>query len=312
MQTVYTLSLLPLLLTTGSGLITRSALADSYQPNDSQQIAQAIDDIHLLLPDMTAVDGLRLRLSDAHEIIFADGSEYEIDLSGQDGRNASHPKVRGRAGEAGEDGGTLTVYYTDLADLRNIYVDASGGEGGAGLPGSTTYRCPPPHPSWEDENNLLEPSIPDVEINLPPELPPEIQNQINQSSTSVTKDFDPNDIRIRQSPRPGCTPQTSAPGPTGKDGRPGQLRIVNREELVPPETPETSATLAELIEQPVDLSKHLWRERQGAADLLAPGSIIADEYQEYVEQLAVTAQLQWEADSPLSDFETAQATLYLK
>ena len=298
MHTLHKLSLLPLLLAS-NGLIASPALAASHQLKHPQPVAQAFDDIRLLLPSITVIDGSRLQLSGSHETIFADGSEFDLDLSGQDGRDARHPDVSGQAGEPGGDGGTLTVYYTDLAHLQNIYVDASGGKGGAGLPSRTTYHCPPPP---------MELPMPELDMEpIPlPELP-QPEDQIKQSSTSFPNDFDFNVLPHPQTPRSSCTPITSAPGPTGEDGRPGQLRIINREELLPPETPQVSATVAELIEQPVDLSKHLWRERQGAADLLAPGSIVADEYQEYVEQLEVTAQLQWEAS-----LEASQATLYLQ
>ncbi|MBE9160349.1 hypothetical protein IQ265_26530 [Nodosilinea sp. LEGE 06152] len=155
--------------------------------------------------------------------------------------------------------------------------------------------------------------MPELDIeNLPlPELP-QPQDQIKQLSTALTKDFDLNDFSNPQTPHDGCTPIVGVPGPMGEDGRPGQLRIINREQPLPPETPQVRATVVELMERPVDLSKHLWRERQGAADLLAPGSIVADNYQEYVEQLEVTAQLQWEASQPLSGFEASHATLYLQ
>ena len=303
MHTFYKLSLLPLLLAS-HGLIASPALADSHRLKHPQQVAQAFNDIRLVLPNITFTDGSKLQLSGSHETIFADGSKFDLDLSGQDGRDARHPDVSGQAGEPGGDGGTLTVYYTDLAHLQNIYVDASGGEGGAGLPSRTTYHCHPPP---------MERPMPELNMEpIPlPELP-QPQDQIKQSSTSFPNDFDFNVLPHPQTPRSSCTPITSPPGPTGEDGRPGQLRIINREELLPSETPQASATVAELIDQPVDLSKHLWRERQGAADLLAPGSIIANEYQEYVEQLEVTAQLQWEASQPLSDFEASHATFYLQ
>lgn len=324
MHTLSKLSLISLLLTTGNGLITNSALADDIYGFEQQQTFQNF----LELPGLTILDvSGPSQSSESDEIIFADGSDYDIDLSGRDGRDASHPEVRGRSGEAGEDGGTLTVYYNYLTDLRNIYVDASGGEGGIGAPGSSSYQCLPsfPEPFWEDDDsshhdnwNPINP--PEPQLIAPPselleQLPQEGRERLEELLEEMNKSSPVSplgSIKEHGSDSTNCTTATTPPGPTGNDGRPGQLRIVNREELLPPETPEISATVAKLIEQPVDLSRHLWRERQGAAELLAPGSIIADEYQEYVEQLAVTAQLQWEASQPLSDFETAQATLYLK
>lgn len=312
MHTFYKLSLLPLLLASNA-LIVSPALADSHRLKHPQPVAQTFNDIRLVLPTITVTDGSRLQLSGSHKTIFANGSEFNLDLSGQDGRDASHADVSGAAGEPGGDGGTLTVYYTDLAHLKNIYVDASGGRGGTGASGRTTYHCPPP--PTELPTPELEPGVDseiDIEdIPLPELLPPLDQTHQSSFPNDFDDDFD-NDFPHSQPPHDGCTPTTSAPGPTGEDGRPGQLRIINREELLPPETPQVSATVAQLMEQPVDLSKHLWRERQGAAGLLASGSIIADDYQEYVEQIELTAQLQWEASQPLSDFEASPATLYLQ
>ena len=90
------------------------------------------------------------------QTIFADGSPLNLDLSGEDGssgedglsgenadcerqpRDVDHD-VRaadggkgGNGGNGGDggDGGALTIYYTNLADLKKIAVRANGGRGG--------------------------------------------------------------------------------------------------------------------------------------------------------------------------------------
>lgn len=100
--------------------------------------------------------------------IIADGSERSLNLSGRRGRNADHPEVQNYAGEPGGDGENLTIYYTDLTHLQSIYVNAAGGKGGAGRPGSTQQVCSP-RPSTTNNNGDTSSSFPH---NLPLPNPP--------------------------------------------------------------------------------------------------------------------------------------------
>jgi hypothetical protein len=90
----------------------------------------------------------------------------------------------------------------------------------------------------------------------------------------------------------------------GQDGAPGQLgrlTLINQTDPVLPDNPSTTIRLGQFAQQPVNLSKNRWDLRRGAAALLAPGSIIADEYREFAGRLEQSVQLDWQVDRPLSE-----------
>ncbi|MGH1395477.1 MAG: hypothetical protein ACRAVC_15800 [Trichormus sp.] len=63
------------------------------------------------------------------------------------------------------------------------------------------------------------------------------------------------------------------------------MSIVKSQQPLPEETPSVTLPISELGSKQINLSKHKWKLHQGAASLLAPGSIIADEYREFEERL---------------------------
>ena len=108
--------------------------------------------------------------------ITADGGNYRYDLRGDDGypgqdgadgRSASscqQPRdvpynlngaeggSGGKAGDGGNggSGGDFVVYYSDITNVRNIYVDSLGGRGGeSGRPGRGSYGCNCTTYSWQ-------------------------------------------------------------------------------------------------------------------------------------------------------------------
>lgn len=367
MQALHTVPLLPLLLSVSSVGLASSAFADTYHlnapPPSPSTYAQEFNDQRFepiiqqdTVPRPSSRDG-------RDRTIFADGREYDLDLSGRNGASASSSRrrtslydverrltgeepqlnrnvspVHGSSGQPGGDGGTLTVYYTNLTHLRNIYVDASGGRGGAGSSGTDGFSCPPPETDLPeiDINQDLR-VIPSEGLPQPPTLPPEAAPPIEPkrlrgdfqgqqtNGNSGSSQFVGNELQaldkapnafledtIARSVPAGCRRIPARSGSRGRDGRVGQLRIVNREEELPPEKPETNVAVSDLTEQTYDLSKHIWHERSGATELLAPESIIADEYLEFVERREATVQVSWTADQPLNRFETSEATLSLE
>ncbi|NMF83631.1 hypothetical protein [Nodosilinea sp. P-1105] len=308
-----------------------------------------------------------------YRTIFADGSEFRINLSGRPGAAASPPSptqqrnfhdpariqrrltgeepeqpqsvqpIHGSSGGPGGDGGVLTVYYTDLDNLRQVYVDASGGRGGAGSQGIDGFTCPPPPletpevtspeinlPALNSPETNLEdlfppsPSFePPSDINIddilsPPAIPQSDGDLPEQSLAKELKSSAPltaqtvNPFPISRSIPSGCRRVSARSGGRGRDGNVGHLRLVNQQEPLPLERSRVATTLSELTSQTFELSKHVWRERRGAADLLAPGSIIADTYLEFVERLEATAQLDWQADPPIEEFADQPASLSLE
>lgn len=138
----------------------------------------------------TGTDGRSGRDGDSGENqnIFVNGSPVNLDLSGKDGEdgedgeygdqpdcgfqrnrvshdiNAPDGGNGGNGGKGGDggNGGSLTVYYSNLADLRNISVRATGGEGGrGGRGGNGTEGCHCHRRRWEVKTCQGTPGSPD-------------------------------------------------------------------------------------------------------------------------------------------------------
>ncbi|MBD0266800.1 MAG: collagen-like protein [Cyanobacteria bacterium Co-bin8] len=185
----------------------------------------------------------------------------------------------GRGGNGGE-GGSLLVYYADPNALRQISVDARGGRAGrGGTGGQGVAGC------WCDRNNWTVRTC---------------------TGTPGTPDYSCSDEYF--SCRPGRSGSNGSFGQDGQDGSPGQLRIVNQLEPLPPEVPSLTRPLADLVSQPVQLSKNLWDVRTGAAALLAPGSVVRDEYLAYRDRIEGAVQVDWQAPRSIATFATTGVT----
>ncbi|QSJ20993.1 collagen-like protein [Nostoc sp. UHCC 0702] len=243
--------------------------------------------------------------------IFANGSPVNLDLSGEDGedgedgengyrsscdRDREHGKPNhdinlpsggnggngGRGGNGGN-GGSLTVYYTNLADLRNIFVRATPGEGGrGGRGGSGTAGCKCRRRSWEVESCKGTPGSSDYKC--------------------TKKRYQCND---------GSYGQAGSYGGDGKQGRLGVLSIVNSKEPLADDAPTLKLAIPELTGKQFNLSKNKWNLRQGATSLLASGSIIADEYREFEQRFEEGFQLIWQERQPVASFGGQTVTVTL-
>jgi hypothetical protein len=60
------------------------------------------------------------------------------------------------------------------------------------------------------------------------------------------------------------------------------------------------------------LSKNIFQTRNGAASLLAPGSVIADGYREFVDRVETSFQVVWNAKRSLTDFSGETVTISLE
>lgn len=247
--------------------------------------------------------------SGQNQTIFTDGSAVNLDLSGQDGedgedgrrgyqphcgnqpRNVNHNVQAphggnggngGRGGDGGN-GGSLSVYYTNLADLRKISVRASGGEGGRGGRGSHGGRgCSCHTRRWEIETCEGTPGTP------------------NHKCTK--KSYTCQD---------GRDGSYGINGSNGNRGSLGTLSIIPGKEPLAGDTPTLQLAVADLTGRKFDLSKNKWNTRRGAAALLAPGSVIADEYREFDQRLEGSFQLVWQEKQPIASFGNQSATLSL-
>ena len=234
--------------------------------------------------------------------IRANGDPARIDLAGTDGedggygenaewvrcrrqpRNERHNLQAADGGNGGQGGnggrgghgGNLTVHYSNLDNLSQILVTASGGRGGyGGRGGDGTYGCECDDDRWTVE---------------------------------VCKDGTCNEENYRcYDGRDGVDGRNGA---DGTNGGLGKLVLINQLEPVPEANPNQSQTVANLADKTVTLSRNLWETRSGATNLLASGSIIANEYEAYLGHIDRQFTLDWQASQPAQSFtESVDLTL---
>lgn len=242
--------------------------------------------------------------------VFADGSPMTLDLTGADGvvgqqgfkgNNADcdrQPKevgedLRGANGGNGGDGGngglggnggSLTVYTTNKEHLKQIYVIAAGGEGGApGQGGKGGKGCKCDRPYWNEETCSGDPGSSDHQC--------------------TTREFQCTD---------GYPGRKGRDGIKGRDGQMGTLTVINLDKSLSPDLPEVTAPISELKVRGFTLSKNVWENKNNAASLFAPGSIISDRYKELVARHEHTVLVVWDAPQPIEDFDDKKITLGLK
>ncbi|BAY38339.1 hypothetical protein NIES2111_26860 [Nostoc sp. NIES-2111] len=241
--------------------------------------------------------------------LFVDGSPVNLDLSGQngeggeDGERGNRPYCgnqpnnpnhdiyapnggaggNGGRGGNGGNGGLLTVYYTNLADLRKIFVRATPGDGGrGGRGGNGASGCNCRRRNWEIETCKGTPGSADYKC-----------------------------TKKRYRCHDGKDGRDGSDGGDGKQGSLGILSIVNSKEPLAAETPNVTINLAELTGKKLNLSKNKWNVRQGATALLAPGSVIADEYREFAQRLEESFQIVWQEKQPITSFANQTLTVSL-
>ncbi|HYW18724.1 MAG TPA: collagen-like protein [Nodularia sp. (in: cyanobacteria)] len=229
------------------------------------------------------------------------GSSVNLDLSGdngEDGEDGSRAYINscnhqldnvhhdihapsggtggnGGTGGDGGNGGSLTLYYTDLADLQTIFVRTNPGEGGrGGRGGSGASGCRCQRRSWEIETCTGTPGKTDYKC-----------------------------TKKRYRCYDGRTGSNGNNGRNGSRGNLGTLTIINSKEPLTADNPTLKLPLSQLIGQKFNLSKNKWNLRRGATSLLAPGSVIADEYREFAQRLETAFQLIWQAPEPIANFD---------
>ncbi|NET70403.1 MAG: collagen-like protein [Sphaerospermopsis sp. SIO1G2] len=245
-----------------------------------------------------------------NQTITANGSPINLELSGtngedgEDGENAFRPRCRskkrdnsrstiratkggdgGKGGKGGKggNGGSLTIYYSSIADLQKIFVRANSGEGGrGGRGGKGTRGCNCRRSRWEEKICQGTPGKPNYKC-----------------KKKVYRCYDGRDGR------------DGGDGSDGKRGSLGTLSIINSQEPLRNDRPKTTTTISQLSTQKINLSKNKWYIRQGATALLAPGSIITDQYREFDRRLEGSLQLNWQEKKPLSNFANQKVTLTL-
>ena len=241
--------------------------------------------------------------------VFADGTPMTLDLSGANGlqgnsgsagtkavcdgsienkTNNLQASNGGNGGDGGDggnggNGGALTIYTTDKSNLSQVFVAALGGHGGtAGEGGQGGEGCKCPTYSWSEQTCKGKPG------------------SANYSCT--TKELKCND---------GYSGSSGRSGRAGRQGRLGSLTLINLDKSLSPDSPKTTMSFAALKDRGFTLSRNEWEINQGATDLLAPGSVIADEYKELVARHEHTILLAWDSQQPIAEFAKEKVILAL-
>ncbi len=245
--------------------------------------------------------------------VFADGSPVNLDLSGLDGEDGEdgedgdrpycrrryrdgkrnpkrdiHARDGGKGGDAGSggnggSGGNLSVYYSNIADLRSILVRSVGGEagrGGRGGDGARGCRCR--RRSWT------------------------VKSCTGKKGTDSYK-CKKRTYRCYS----GSDGRDGYDGKNGKRGRLGYLRLVKGKTQLAADNPKALLNFSELQDKSIRLSKNRWIVRSGAVSLLAPGSVIADKYSEFDRRIERDFQVVWLELQPISNFSKLNLKLNL-
>jgi len=241
--------------------------------------------------------------------IFNDGSAMTLNLAGKDGEagqpgaNALAPEcspadanrrenVRmadgGTGGDGGNggnggNGGSITIYSRNLTNLNQIFVSAGGGNGGQpGIGGVGSAGCTCPQPYWTVESCSGRPG--------------------DSNYRCSTQEFRCYNGRDGINGRSGVA---------GQAGLPGRLTVLNLDRPLEPDRPVAAVPLDTLKNQGFTLSKNRWETRSGAAQLLAPGSVVADEYLVLLDRVEQSFLLLWNAPQPFERFANTNANLSL-
>ena len=259
-------------------------------------------------PGQSGINGQKGKNSD-NLTVFADGTPMTLDLSGESGLPGNDASVGnpaicgdrdadaeynirqadgGHGGDGGDggdggNGGSLTVYTTDKSHLAQIYVTATGGEGGEGGKGGEGGEgCKCSSSYWNQQSCTGKPG--------------------RDNYNCTTEEFQCQD---------GYEGRRGRNGRKGKQGRLGNLTVINLDKSLTPDRPLATVAIAQLKDRGFTLSKNEWETKTGAVALLAPGSLIADRYQELVNRLESTVLLVWDAPQPFNRFAREQITLKL-
>jgi len=191
----------------------------------------------------------------------------------------------GGNGGSGGDGGDITIFYQDIAHLKQIHVVSEGGQGGNGGQGGRggdACRC-----------QLKNWSVRSCE-----------QKKNDDGTSSEVCENHP------KSCENGNHGQGGNGGDHGSDGRDGVLYIVKDSGDWVSEKLEDSIMLSQLSDTTFTLSEHFFTPKRGAVSLLANGSYMDDEYQEY--EYTESATISWRWESPRSQSAFSNTALHMQ
>lgn len=215
------------------------------------------------------------------------GMDNEYGAAGGDGGDA------GRGGNGG-DGGDATFFFNDHSELKNIYLDNSGGR--AAVAGRAGYGGRGCHCSFYNWTHRI---------------------CRTENQCTIRRVCDPNGQNCRdiRECRPvqvcrnanfscfdGRSGRNGVSASSGSNGTYGSLKLVPGRTDIPSHNPSAELTFSQLADYNYTLTKRIWREKNDGHALFAPGSRISGHYSEFVELRPHVVALKWEANRPLSDF----------
>ena len=225
-------------------------------------------------------------------------------LVGADGGSGGN----GGSGGDGGNGSDISIYYSDVADLKQIAIANSGGRGGRsgrGEVGADGCECVEPawvvnfcewevwrrrnpgeeesQATWEYASRKIEPCTGVRNVDVREYVPHVDTRDYVPSGYSYADDYR-YDLRYAGVSRTegfGCEDgdrgKSGTDGRDGVDGRYGSFRLIPRAEI-PQERLEASGTLRAQLGQTVELVKNIWEEKMGLRALLSPVSNTPDGY----------------------------------
>jgi len=201
-------------------------------------------------------------------------------LRGANGGNGGN----GGKGGNGGNGGSVSLYTTDISFLKQVFINASGGlggEGGKGGSGGTGCLCPEPYVTIKTcQGNPGDP----------------------QYACSTKQ------LRCLS----GKNGVNGSNGQMGRDGLLGTLTLINSNQPLLDDQLSASVSFRQLKERGYTLSKNVWQTREGAKELLAPGSLVQGQYRFLVNRLDYSFLVLWNTSRSFEPFASQIVTLKLK
>ena len=190
----------------------------------------------------------------------------------------------GGNGGIGGNGGAVTLYTTNPALLKRVFINSAGGaggNGGNGGSGGSGCNCPEPFVSLQS-----------------------CQGSPGDSGYSCsTKQF-----RCIS----GRSGVNGSKGVSGSSGLPGTLTVINSIQPLVEDQTNASVTFKQLKENGYTLSKNVWETKNGARSILAPNSIVQDQYRYLASRSEYSFLMVWNTTRPFERFADQVVTLKLK
>ena len=234
----------------------------------------------------------------------------------------------GGNGGNGSNGTSALIYYTDPAALKQVVIDARGGQGGQGGQGAAGEEgCECAEPEWivnfcDWELLARRTDIENAETVVAArdrtpcrgvrsvdesENAPAFPNN-RESNTAYEWVYQGVTDTARFRCRDGERGRNGEAGRSGTDGGYGQFRLVPRADI-PEEITQRSGQLSTLLGQTVQLVKNVWVDRQDLRTQLNSASTVPSSYTYLRSTERPQFRLEWAADATPEGLGVADTTV---